>query len=293
MNALALLLILSFSQKSFSYNYLLLPFGSDGAVFRSALVADASSDFSAYYNPSFGFDAKVATFFSSYLVGTNYGGFLFSPNKDLTAGLLFFSDGGQDEVNYEGVKVGTYSSTYIALFAGRVLPYSYNFGDKKVVLGVLGKLLYQSIAEKKSLAFAFDGGAHLALSGKLTLGASLRNLGVEVKRFYEKRYFPPPVISAGGSFRVSKKLQVLFSMGVELNYGFILDTGIKITPLDLLTVEAGYSLKGRELNTGSNLDILNGLAGGFNLKVKNLEIGYSVMPMGELGLTHYIGVIYR
>ncbi|GEM_PF-6839822 len=291
MNTLILLLFLGFPGESFSYGYLLIPFGTDGAVFRSALVSDPSSDFSTYYNPSFGLNSRIATFFSSYLVGTKYGGILFTPSRDLTAGVLFFSSGEQDEVTYEGVKVGTYSSTYMALFAGKVLPLDY-FG-KRAISGFSGKLLYQSIADRKSLAVAIDAGGHIPVNEKILIGASIRNLGVEVKRFYEKAYFPPPSISVGGRVRISGKFQLLFSTGFEVTYGPVFDAGLKVTPLDLLVVEAGYSLKGRELNTGSNLDILNGFATGITLKVKNLRVSYSVLPMGELGLTHYIGVVYR
>ncbi len=293
MTAILIFVVLGFSQKSFSYNYLLLPFGSDGAVFRTALVSDPTSDFSVYYNPSFKFHSKLATFASSYLVGSSYGGILFSPAKDITAGVLFFSDGGQDEVNYEGIKIGTYSSTYLSLFASTPLPYTHRIGERVLVSGVTGKLLYQSIADRKSLAVAIDGGIYLPFNSRVKIGASVRNIGIEIKHFYEKNYFPPPVISIGGFVKLSEKLVFLLAGGLELNYGFIFDAGIRLSPVRMFQISAGYSLKGRELNTGANLDILNGLAGGFIFKVKDLKVSYSIMPMGELGLTHYVGIVYR
>jgi len=290
MKLLIILTFLGFSKGDVGYNFLTLPYGYDGAVFRSAEVVNTSSPYADFYNPSIFPNTRASTFVSSYLVGIKYGGFSYAVEPDLRVGAFFITTGAIDKTNEEGIKVGTYSSNYIALF-GRYRPikdfefYGYSF---KTGAGV--KLIYQGIDKDNSIAVAADGGLHAKITNLITFGVSVTNLGYEIKPFVEKRYFLPLQVALGVSVTPTSKLKILASGGFELGYGAIFDVGADFSPIKPLSIRLGYALKGKDLNTGGTWDVFNGFSAGVAIFVKNISLGYTILPMGELGITHFIGV---
>lgn len=292
MKLVLLLLTIGLSKADFGYNFVLLPFGVDGAVFKTSAISDSSSPSVSFYNPSFLSNFTFSSFVSSYLVRTGYGGVTYKPTENLQFGALFFTTGSIDKIDAEGVKIGTYSSNYIGIFARYIPEKTLSFMGQKVYIGIGGKLLYQNIDDRSSLAVVFDAGGHMTPIKRVTLAFALTNLGYEIKPFEETRYYPPVTITTGMSFKASRKLNLLVSTGFEVDYGLIADFGVDFSPLRIFSIRAGYSFKGKDLNTGGPWDIVNGFSLGVKFKVRKIKFGYSVMPMGELGITHFVGVSF-
>ncbi len=292
MKLLLLLMSIGLSKNDFGYNFLLLPFGVDGAVFKTSVISNSNSPSVSFYNPSFISNSTFTSFVSSYLVNTGYGGITYRLAKNLQIGSLFFTTGSMDRIDEEGVITGTYSSNYITFFARYIPGKTFNFMGNTIYAGIGGKLLYQNIDDRNSLALAVDIGGHILPIKRLTVAFALTNVGYEIKPFEEKRYLPPATIVVGASYEATQKLHLLFSGGYEIDYGLISDFGVDFSPIDILSVRAGYSLKGKDLNTGGTWDIINGFSFGVKFKVRKIKFGYSIVPMGELGLTHFVGVSF-
>ncbi len=292
MKLLLLLLTIGLSKNDFGYNFVLLPFGADGAVFKTSVISDSISPSVSFYNPSFLSNSTYSSFVSSYLVSTGYGGVTYRPTENLQFGALFFTTGSIDKIDSEGVKIGTYSSNYIGIFARYIPDQTLNFMEQKIHIGFGGKLLYQNIDDKNSLAVVMDAGGHFSPMKRVTFAFALTNLGYEIKPFEETRYYPPVTITAGMSFKAFDKLNLLVSTGFEADYGLIADLGVDFTPVKIFSLRAGYSLKGKDLNTGGTWDVINGFSLGVKFKVRKIKFAYSVVPMGELGITHFVGVSF-
>jgi hypothetical protein len=129
---------------------------------------------------------------------------------------------------------------------------------------------------------------------KLSIGASVKNIGPDMK-FINEKYHLPMMVNAGAALRVSpvvaltvdsewRPYQDRISMGL----------GAELAPMDALTLRAGYMAQVANAVSNGQKDEtqrgafggLSGFAGGLGFKIRQLALDYAISPFGELGEAH-------
>ncbi len=170
-----------------------------------------------------------------------------------------------------------------------------NFGSFQ--LGTQVKLIRQELAGSKAQGLAMDLGLLSAMPNpRLTLGASVRNLGPRMK-FLDDTFELPLTMSIGSAFRVTGPL----TLALDVHYKphqrqTVLSLGSQFLAGDNFTLRAGYLSKLAESVTNTqesetnrgNFANVSGLAGGLGFMFKQFSLDYSITPFGELGNTQML-----
>lgn len=180
--------------------------------------------------------------------------------------------------------------------------YANNWGS--LGLGVGWKHLRSRLADARAGGSAWDAGILWAVDSKLSLGAVVQNVGPDLK--YVSEDFPLPL---SGKFGASYRLKVLGSGRIigALDAGFPRDrsaylrAGLELAPVHFAAVRLGYN---GSLDSGTGFSIGGGLklihagtnwlsATEYSQSVPEVEVGYAFVNMGDLGLSHRIGLLVR
>jgi len=145
--------------------------------------------------------------------------------------------------------------------------------------------LYQDLHLETGYGGAVDVGAVGRLTEALHVGLALRHLGVmSIEGSTEKL---PMEGALGGAFHVGMfnlTADAIFPM-LDNNPNF--RGGIEFQPLDMLALRVGYRSGPVDLD---GLGLLTGLCSGIGVTVGNFGLDYAIVPYGDLGLTHRIGI---
>lgn len=172
---------------------------------------------------------------------------------------------------------------------------SLGYGRKLDLLdaGLAVKYVRSHIGSVEAQTFALDLGARRELegvgSGKLVLGAALRNLGPGMK-FDGERNDLPLLIAAGAAYRLPGG----HALALELvngprGSGTDAAFGGEYQALKDVYLRAGYTTQSA-VSGGSSFDAARGLTLGMGLRNERWELSYAVLPMGELGRSHRFGL---
>lgn len=172
---------------------------------------------------------------------------------------------------------------------------SLGYGRKLDVLdaGLAVKYVRSHIGSVEAQTFALDLGARRELegvgSGKLVLGAALRNLGPGLK-FDGERNDLPLLLALGAGYRIAGG----HALAVELingprGAGSDASFGGEYQALKDIYLRAGYTTQSA-VTGGSSFDAARGLTLGMGLRNERWELSYAVLPMGELGRSHRFGL---
>ncbi len=220
----------------------------------------------------------------SYLAGIRGLGAFYVPNQRMAFALYGWTSGSMPRTDTLGNPVGNFSTTHSA-FTG----YYHQPFRGKGIWGIGVSLYYQGIAEYNALALGLDLGVVYPIPDRpVTVGVSLRHLGVEVKPLAQRRSNPGPEFDVMAAWHL-QNLDVTAGFGLTPNHAlFTLGSLWRVNAL--LSVGLGFSSKGLEANVGRERDILNGFSAGFKVHHRTLTFGYAYSPLGELGDIHRISL---
>ena len=166
--------------------------------------------------------------------------------------------------------------------AAAAITYANKIGGK-LGLGASLKLIRQVIDDEDGNAYAGDIGAIYQATDKMTLGASVNNIGSEMKLVEEG--FPLPAEGrVGAAYKAFKNL--LLSADVKSDAENVsAHIGSEIKVIEALALRAGF-----KTDTISDIDTMSGLSAGIGINIANLMLDYAWVPYGDLGDTHRISL---
>jgi hypothetical protein len=175
---------------------------------------------------------------------------------------------------------------------------SYAHRMNGIGMGGTMKIIRQTIGEFSATAYAVDAGVLYRMRGKpISLGASLTNLGTEVK-FIDRGFPLPMTMRFGATFGMTRKFPHALSVQVDVprDNDIALRLGLEYLGFGPFALRAGYrttsgaqrtAALGRSLGSqaGSISEFYGMFMGtGFRSKFGNMD--YALLPFGELGNTH-------
>jgi len=279
------------------------------AALGSAFTAVADGDVNAmFYNPAVPGPAtsrSPSLSYLSHLSGINAGTLAYSHTvpglkTTLSGGLRFVHWGTIEERNARGERTGSFAAGdgVLTLGAARALGPHLRYGANV-------HLLYAQIQRAQATAAATDLGVLVRVPDRqLTLGASLRHLGVSIDGFGSDEATLPLDLQVGVSKRLAH-LPVLLSLtaydltqvGEGIRGGSTVDHvlahltfGGELHLGDALRLRLGYNhRRSRELALDDAFDP-SGLSGGVGLVVGGVSVDYAYGSWSELGALHQFTV---
>lgn len=171
------------------------------------------------------------------------------------------------------------SDTAVTLGFGRSLGEAVPFG--RASLGINVKYLQSQLGSDSASTFAFDLGAvHRLDAAPLSLGFSVLNMGRGM-RFLDQTDPLPLTISAGAAYRLIGTLGLALDVRYEPHERRTdVALGTEYAVLSSFSLRAGYASVGP---VGAGGSPLNGLGGGFGLRMGGYRADYTFTPFGALG----------
>lgn len=270
--------------------FLRLPPAAGGAGMGEAGVAVAAGSPAIFVNPAglAGVKGGYASFtHSSWADSLTYNA-VSAAVKTRTAGafglgLRYLSYGEMDTYDNTGLKAGSMSPRDIAAEAAWAADLNW---DRS--LGVSVKYISSRIMRDAS-SFALDVGIMQRVD-RVFLGAALQNSGSGLK--YGDEAYPLPLnLRLGVGLPYGRNLLAAFDLNVTRGASPWLAAGAKYT----LPVREGVAMSLRAGYNTASADTggVNGFAAGFGLAGGRLAVDYALRAMGELGLTHHLGLSFK
>lgn len=213
------------------------------------------------------------------------------PKENMVVGICgwYLNSGRIKKTNEFNEDLGVYAVNFFYLGGSvkRVI-------DKNLNLGANLKLHFNFIDTKKSIAGSVDlGGIYASLLKNLDVGFAITNLGYEIVPYVEEREFLPLTFGTGLKYQVLS-YHILLDFLYPINYGFLVNAGVEISPYDFLKIKGGYSSKGREAHLGyRGEEIFSGFSFGIGIeRIKNISLDYAFSYHTYLGSPHRIAIRY-
>ncbi|MDD5361115.1 MAG: type IX secretion system protein PorQ [Ignavibacteria bacterium] len=286
------------AQQQSTYNFLKLNVDARSSAMAGNLVATENDVNTIYYNPAglASLDGKKASVgFFKYLMDINSGNAAYSQELKkygyVGLGIRYINYGTFDKFDEQYNNIGTFGAGELAVSFGYANKYMERFK-----YGFNVKFIYSSIDIYKSYGAAVDLGAMYSFpEQKFTIGASVLNLGTQLKTYNGSKEKLPLDIRIGGS----KKLDYL---PLTFNFGFAnladdydkfferfknVIVGGEFELNDYFLLRAGYNNAERQNFTTGSTAGLGGFSAGLGIKFKETyRIDYSFNSMGKIGATH-------
>jgi len=280
--------------------FLDIPVGAGPAALGGSYAALAKDAYAATYNPA-GLGFLDAPQFSgqhlSYLDTLHYEylsfALPFKPSSDCATkeGCASTAIGGS--VQYLGTgdvagmdEAGTATGDFSSYYAAYNLALGHSFTDK-ISLGLTGKLITAKLADVSASAFAADLGGMYKVQSNLMLGATLTNLGSDLK-FLDQPDSLPMAAHVGAGFRPDAHWLMTGEVVFPKTGLASFHSGLEWRPIDLLSLRTGF-----RTDTLKELSTLAGVSAGLGLNMWGQELAYAYLPYGDLGNTHYISLLMK
>ncbi len=208
----------------------------------------------------------------------------------ISAGLIYYNYGSFNETDNSGNVLGTFGANDIAFSIG----YS-NLFEENFHWGVATKFIYSQIGDFSSTALAADAGILYVLpDSRITVGASVRNMGAQLSSFFESSENLPLDVTIGGSI-VPKGLPLLLNIsfsnlnGSAENFaerfsGFAIGGEFTLSPV--VQARVGYDNEQRkDLKIGTSAG-LAGFSGGIGITIDEYKVDYALSSLGKVGALH-------
>jgi hypothetical protein len=210
----------------------------------------------------------------------------------IAAGYTEMTSGDIDRRDAAGLRHGTFmTKDQMLVFGyGRTLYDSEETG--RILGGATLKTISEEIAGHTFKNNAFDAGALWQFpSSGMSLGLAVQNLGGDLS-YRDEAFKQPTNIKAGAAYRDDDVL-----VGLDINSPAHADPyyclGGEYRFLRALALRAGYNTRsdqgGFSVGFGVNLRQLDVLF----MYARDIEIDYAFVPMGDLGDTHRIAMIFK
>ncbi len=299
--ALSLGLSVSFAANNTVYGFLRTDVSARAGALAGSYVTIMNDVTSIFYNP-----AGLGTLekptgslgFFKHLLDINSGYVSYSqPYQDLGyfgVGVQYMNYGTFDETDDLGNTIGQFNASDLAVSLG----YS-NMIEENFYWGANAKFIYSSIAGSSSTGLAADLGIlyHIPDS-RITLGASMRNLGAQLSSYMSTRESLPLDLVVGVSV-VPKGLPLLLNVNFHKLNDDVQDFGKRFRAFSVggeftlsrvLQARIGYNNEQRiELKTGTSSG-LAGFSGGIGITVQEYKVDYALSSLGSIGSLHRITI---
>jgi hypothetical protein len=278
-------------------SFLDVPVGAGPAALGSAYTALATDAYAPTTNPAgLGFlkGVDLAAQHLSYIQSIRYEHFgvavpIFQGREgSLHHGLGFsIQDLGSGDIARTDVSNGS-PVTGLGSYSSHWDAYNLSYGQTvtdKLGLGLTGKLIHASIDDVSASAYGMDFGSLYRWTDRLTLAATLTNLGTKLK-FINNGDSLPLAFHTAAAYRPSSHW-VMTSEGVFRKTGLnSVHVGTQWQPVDAISLRVGY-----RTDTLKGLSALAGFTTGVGIRAWGQELAYAWVPYGELGNSQYLSLV--
>lgn len=210
----------------------------------------------------------------------------------LALGVLYMKKGTIEGRDDSGASTGGFSADDLSVNIG--------YGTRvasRLAVGSSVKMIQQRIDRYSASAVAVDLGAQVEATNRLSLGASLNNLGTQEKFISEKESLPLST-SLGLVFKLSG-LDLTAESTTLINEGrtsFGLGVGGSIG--STLSLRGGYSFARKQPSASSitsreQFGSMAGFSAGLGFTIGRFELNYALVPHEELSASHEFGLQMR
>ncbi len=291
----------AFAQETTAFAFLRNDVGARAAALAGSVVSIPGDPVNLFYNPaslgtlaapggSVGFFKHLLDINAGYAVyGREIAGF-----GHVGAGIIYTNYGSFDRTDDLGNVNGTFSASDFAFTAG----YSSTIEDNLFYGGAV-KFIYSSIAGYRASALAADAGILFRIpASRLTIGASVRNIGHETATYAGVNEALPLDVAVGASI-VPRGIPLLLNVDfhrLNENPGGFIDrfraftVGGEFTLSRVFQARFGYNnQERRDLQTGTASG-LAGFSAGIGITVAGTVVDYALSSLGPIGNLHRISV---
>lgn len=162
----------------------------------------------------------------------------------------------------------------------------------RLMAGLSVKAITEEIAGQKSKNTAFDAGTLWRLpSSGLSLGLAIQNMGEKLS--YQTSSFDQPTnVKAGVAYR-EDDLLVGFDVNNPAHADLYYSLGGEYRFARALVFRAGYNARSAQRGFSAGFGVSLKQVDVLFMYVRDVEIDYAFVPMGELGDTHRIAMIFK
>ncbi|HYQ87326.1 MAG TPA: type IX secretion system protein PorQ [Bacteroidota bacterium] len=291
------------AQDNSTYNFLGLDVGARAAALGGGFVTMTDDPNAIFYNPA-GLGTltqrRVSFGFLKHLLDINAGHASFGtevPNLGFVgAGIVYINYGEFNRTGEEGEDLGTFGAGELAMTVGYAGPL-----QPGLTYGVNAKFIYSSIAEARSSAAALDFGVqYLAVPDRMTIGASLLNLGTQLDPYFNTRENLPLDLRIGVSLYPEHLPAVLMVSLDKVNehqdsFGRrfrAFAIGVELAPGPNVHLRVGYNNERRQdfkILSSSGLAGFS-IGGGINTEMYNVDYAFS--SFGQIGAVHRVTISF-
>ncbi len=257
----------------------------------TGLADDAGS---LFYNPGGLAKITAKTYilsYSNYLIDIQSGflGLIYplKNNRSLGFSLNYFNWGDMVKTDSFNNELGTFTPSDIALAVSGSTPVNPNFDA-----GATLKIIFEKISDFSTSALAVDlGGIYTATDGRTKIGATVLNLGRQLKSINSQKEPLPTVYKLGFSHHLKElPLVVALDLNKPRDNDFYIDVGGEFVHLKNLLFRMGWSSNSGDIKDVSDGGSLAGFGFGFGLLWRNYKLDYSYSSFADLGSVHRITI---
>ncbi len=223
----------------------------------------------------------------------------------LMVGVQYINYGSFDQTDEIGTEIGTFTAQEVAVN----FIYSHSFSHNYTMAATF-KPIYSKLAEYNSFGLAMDmGGYYTSDNKRFRVGAVIRNLGAQIKRFddaedherlntdmriglsYKAEYAP---------FRITATLKDIFHWDLSPDRNNKISfadnlfrhtiIGIEFVPSERIFAAFGYNHRVRRENRDSSVGGAAGLSWGLGFRVAKFDISYGMGKYHTAGAANSITI---
>lgn len=208
-----------------------------------------------------------------------------SPDWNFALSFSYFNAGTMDKTERTGPGEFMNSGTFSASDFSPIISSAYQF-RQNLSVGMSIKPIFEAIDTYHGQTLALDFGGLYAIN-EFSLGMAVRNVGPGLS-LIEDSFDLPLVYSLGASYQFQRIALLAAEVEKPVDNACLTKIGVELTPLKLLSLRGGYVFGplNHELSGSA------GLAAGIGVRVSNFSVDYAFNPMGVLGNSHRVSLIY-
>ena len=250
----------------------------------------ADDEGSLFYNPGGLAKIKDKTYLLSYSnyitdVQSGFVGLIYPLKNNRSIGVSFNYLNWGDIVETDSFNntLGTFTPTDIAFSISGATVVNPSFDA-----GATVKIIFEKISDYSTSALAVDlGGIYTAADGRTRFGATVLNLGKQMKSAGSRKESLPTVYKLGFSHHLKElPLVVAADLNKPRDNNFYLNIGGEFVHFKNLLLRAGWSSNSGDIKDVSESGSLAGFGFGLGFLWKNYKLDYSYSSFADLGSVH-------